>query len=484
MLWFNGLTALGFVSFGTLFEMSLFTKAHRIDAKTLKFMGLNILFATWCYSGYMIDFFYLNIFGENVNNINGWIGIISGSWLAIALVFAMYVSSELLFPKYKNIFTVVYIFIGIVYEFFLIFDTFSSLGFTTPPNGQELINFYVNFYSPLGFIVILYYISLFIFMGLGFLYRGTKSKGIIRKKFVLLGIAELIFLPTSILELMPISTSYFLISRPVLIIVPILIYLAFKEETDIKKNYMKVEQKLFRLTETPFEDFKSTFLRRASHELKTPLIPIKGHLDFLLNEYSENLEEKVENSLKEIKHGYNKLESVIQNFLLSLELEGENLDLNKQEADLSKLIKKCIVDLKDIIDLREHRIILDLKEGLIISFDKIRIYQVINNLLVNSIKYTPTEGKIKISAKKNHSNIKISIKDNGIGIDKMEKKNLFQKFGKIERYGQGWDIISEGSGLGLFICKKIIQAHNGNIWVESEGKNKGTEFIFTLPYSD
>jgi signal transduction histidine kinase len=80
--------------------------------------------------------------------------------------------------------------------------------------------------------------------------------------------------------------------------------------------------------------------------------------------------------------------------------------------------------------------------------------------------------------------MKISIKDNGIGIDKMEKKKLFQKFGKIERYGQGWDIISEGSGLGLFICKKIIQAHKGNIWVESEGKNKGTEFIFTLPYSD
>ena len=75
----------------------------------------------------------------------------------------------------------------------------------------------------------------------------------------------------------------------------------------------------------------------------------------------------------------------------------------------------------------------------------------------------------------------ISIKDRGIGFSEVEKINLFQKFGKINRSSQGFDVISEGSGLGLYISKKIIELHGGEIWVESEGRNKGSIFYFTLP---
>lgn len=77
--------------------------------------------------------------------------------------------------------------------------------------------------------------------------------------------------------------------------------------------------------------------------------------------------------------------------------------------------------------------------------------------------------------------IVLSIKDNGIGFSEEEKSKIFKQFGKIERYGQGLDIITEGSGLGLFISKKIIELHDGQIWVESEGRNKGTTFYISLP---
>ena len=77
--------------------------------------------------------------------------------------------------------------------------------------------------------------------------------------------------------------------------------------------------------------------------------------------------------------------------------------------------------------------------------------------------------------------ILISIHDNGIGITYEEKKRLFSQFGKIERYGQGLDIISDGSGLGLFISKKIIELHGGKISVKSRGRNKGSTFSFALP---
>ncbi|MHA2129203.1 MAG: sensor histidine kinase, partial [Promethearchaeota archaeon] len=73
------------------------------------------------------------------------------------------------------------------------------------------------------------------------------------------------------------------------------------------------------------------------------------------------------------------------------------------------------------------------------------------------------------------------IKDNGIGLTYEEKGRLFKQFGKIERYGQGLDIIPEGSGLGLYISKKIVELHDGEIWVESEGRNKGSTFFFSLP---
>ena len=75
----------------------------------------------------------------------------------------------------------------------------------------------------------------------------------------------------------------------------------------------------------------------------------------------------------------------------------------------------------------------------------------------------------------------VSIRDNGIGLTKAEQSSLFTQFGKIERFGQGYDIISEGSGLGLYISKKIIELHGGKMWVESEGRNRGAKFFFSLP---
>lgn len=481
MFWLNGLTALMFICFGTVFGISLFIKARKINAKTLKYMGLNIIFASWCYSGYVIDFLSVLLIGENFDNTYGEIGIISGIWLAIALIFAVYVGSELLFPHYKIKITIIYVLIGVAYEYFLIYDTNSVLGFIYPSSRFLLINFYVRFLSPLGFIVIFYYLSLFLFMVLGFLYKSLKSKGIIRKKFLYLTLAELFILISSFPELMPISSIYFLLTRPMLIIVPILVYFGFKKDVNFKNENLIVEKKLFRLVNSPINEFKSSFLRRASHELKTPLIPIKGHLNFLLNGYSGELDADVKNRLKEMVDAYEKLELLIQNFLLSLELEGDKLELSRKRINLSQLIRKQVANCEKLIELRDHELILDLEKELHVYLDKNLINQVIQNLLINAIKFTPFEGRIKVSMEAHPLYVKVSVKDNGIGITEDEKEFLFKKFGKIERYGQGWEIITDGAGLGLFICKKIIRAHGGTIGVYSEGRNEGSTFNLKLP---
>ncbi|MBA7600856.1 Adaptive-response sensory-kinase SasA [subsurface metagenome] len=101
--------------------------------------------------------------------------------------------------------------------------------------------------------------------------------------------------------------------------------------------------------------------------------------------------------------------------------------------------------------------------------------------MINAIKYTPIGGTITIDSHQKNNHYIISIKDTGIGLTKKEIAQLFTQFGKIERYGQGWDVGIEGTGLGLYISKELIDLHNGKIWVESEGRNKGSTFFFSLP---
>ncbi len=94
---------------------------------------------------------------------------------------------------------------------------------------------------------------------------------------------------------------------------------------------------------------------------------------------------------------------------------------------------------------------------------------------------TSPNGKIEINTELKEDRVVISIKDNGIGFTENQKKKIFFQFGKIERYGQGLDLGIDGTGSGLYISKKIVESHGGKIWMESEGKNQGSTFYFTLP---
>ncbi|MFX0007647.1 MAG: PAS domain S-box protein [Promethearchaeota archaeon] len=238
----------------------------------------------------------------------------------------------------------------------------------------------------------------------------------------------------------------------------------------------KAEEELIKLN-----SLKSELLRRTSHELKTPLVSIKGFSDLLLTVHKEKLDDYVLATIREIKLGCERLENLIQDILKTAELDSESVDLKKTEEDLSFLIKLCVRELQGLIRLRNHEIKLNIHDKLITKFEPDQIHLVLSNLINNAIKYTPPNGKIEVKSAKTDDYILISIEDNGIGITSEEKKRLFTQFGKIERYGQGLDIISEGSGLGLFITKKIIELHGGTIRVKSKGRNKGSTFYFTIP---
>ncbi|MFX1343675.1 MAG: ATP-binding protein [Promethearchaeota archaeon] len=256
------------------------------------------------------------------------------------------------------------------------------------------------------------------------------------------------------------------------------------EETfvdDTMKKELEKSLKLLNLKLKEINNLKSELLYRISHELKTPLIPVKGYADLLLRTYKENLDENILSYLKAIMNGSERLENLINELLESSNLEKNQTKLNLKEGDLTSLIEQTLEELNDVIKMRNHSVILNLNDKLLTKFDEGKIHKVVSNLLLNAINYTPKKGQIKIYSDIKDSNIVISIEDDGIGLTKEEKQKLFTQFGKIERYGKGWDIGIDGVGLGLYNSKKILELHGGKIWVESEGKNKGSIFSFSIP---
>ncbi len=226
---------------------------------------------------------------------------------------------------------------------------------------------------------------------------------------------------------------------------------------------------------------KSEFLRRSSHELKTPLISIKGYSELILSLHEDQLDSSIISKLREINAGCDRLQNIINNLLKSSRLESPELRPSKQREDLSFLINFCVLELEPMAEKRKHSIKLDIHDQLYANIEKEEIHDVLSNLLSNAIKYTPPRGKIEIKTELKEELVVVSVKDNGIGFNEDQKKKLFQQFGKIERYGQGLDLEIDGTGLGLFISKRIVESHGGKIWMESEGKNMGSTFYFSLP---
>jgi signal transduction histidine kinase len=252
---------------------------------------------------------------------------------------------------------------------------------------------------------------------------------------------------------------------------------------EIEQKRWQVQQHLEEQNRTLSEinKLKTDLFSRTSHELKTPLISIKGFTELLLNLHYKKLDEEIVSILEEIKKGSKRLEDYINSIVESSKLEQGLLKLNYAEENLSFLINFCVNQLKGAAELRKQKVEVDIEEKMITQLDKERIYEVISNLLINAIKYTPVGGQIILNSTIKDDMFIVSIKDNGIGLTQEEKKQIFRQFGKIERYGQGWDVGIEGTGLGLYICKEIVELHGGEIWASSRGRNKGSTFSFAIP---
>lgn len=223
---------------------------------------------------------------------------------------------------------------------------------------------------------------------------------------------------------------------------------------------------------------KSEFLSIASHQLRTPTSIAKGMLSMVLDGTVKGAqrEDFIEKSFK----GVIRLERIIRDLLNASELEGEKMKLECRPVDIQAVVKAVIEERKSIAD----------KKGLTLTFkssknmcspvmaDQVKIVEVVANLIDNAINYTE-KGSIVLwcEHKETKGMLELHIKDTGIGISREDHKKLFKKFSRGERSP---GINPNGSGLGLFIVKKIAEGCGGSIEVKSKGINKGSEFIVSL----
>jgi signal transduction histidine kinase len=213
------------------------------------------------------------------------------------------------------------------------------------------------------------------------------------------------------------------------------------------------------------DKIKSEFISVASHQLRTPLTGIKWFSQLLINKKVGKLSNKQVEFISQI---YNSNERMIR-------LVNDLLDVSHIVALAKAVIKdqKMETPTKDVsIDISK-----DCPKKLEFNFDQDKIYQVLTNLISNSIKYSGNSVKIIVSIECQNDEVLLSVKDFGLGIPAHQQSRVFQKFFRADNIAT---ISTNGTGLGLYIVKGIVEGHGGKIWFESE-LDKGTTFFFTLP---
>ncbi|MDD5561667.1 MAG: PAS domain-containing sensor histidine kinase [Candidatus Omnitrophica bacterium] len=221
---------------------------------------------------------------------------------------------------------------------------------------------------------------------------------------------------------------------------------------------------------------KSDFTGIVSHELRTPLASIKEGVSVVLDKITGDINGEQEKYLNIVKNNVDRLDRLISAVLDFQKFESGKMEFNIEDSDMNKIVS----------GIQDSMMLLFKKKGLAFevrlcenlpqaSFDRDKIIQVLTNLVNNALKFTE-KGGIVISTAKGDNFVQVMVKDTGIGIKEENMAKLFHEFTQLQRK-------VGGTGLGLSICKKIIEAHRGKIWVESEF-GKGTAFYFSLPIKE
>ncbi|KYK22899.1 hypothetical protein AYK24_08255 [Thermoplasmatales archaeon SG8-52-4] len=219
---------------------------------------------------------------------------------------------------------------------------------------------------------------------------------------------------------------------------------------------------------------KDEFINQLGHDLKNPIGPIIN-LIFLLKKRDKNPENK--QIFEVLDRNINYIKNLVIKTIQLARLNSPDTMLNYEDINLREEINNVIDQNKYLFIDNNIKIKNNLTDRLIVSADKLRLTEIFNNLISNSVKYSKDSGKITFNAKSDHNFVTVSVEDEGIGMTDEQKNRIFDEFYKTDASRHDFD----SSGLGLPICKRIVEKHGGKIWVESKGLGKGSIFYFTIP---
>jgi len=223
---------------------------------------------------------------------------------------------------------------------------------------------------------------------------------------------------------------------------------------------------------------KTEFINIVTHQLRSPLTNLKWAIDFLLADELKISQEKKMEYFKILKENTFQMGELIDNLLFVSRIEQKKLPFKKEEISLEDLIKKLTKECQPFLQATDIELTCQVQKDLPKIFtNPSQIKLVLDNLLNNAIRYSKKKGKVEIQAVKKNKNLNFQIKDNGVGIPKEDQKYIFQKF---FRAANAFRYQTQGSGLGLYITKLIVENLGGKIGFQSE-EDKGSTFWFTIP---
>ncbi len=244
---------------------------------------------------------------------------------------------------------------------------------------------------------------------------------------------------------------------------------SFNKTAEILENLDKEKQQI--------DKAKTEFLSITSHELRSPMTPMKAQLQMILGDYFGKLNKEQRESLQIVLNNTERLDKIIVDFLEISRIEAARLKFNFIRADLAKTVELVVEEMNNFMPEKKIKIEVKTEKLPVIECDPDRVSQVLRNLISNAIKFSPENSQIDVSAKLHSGMILFSVKDKGVGIAEKDQRKLFEPFYQVENMYQHK---SGGTGLGLAISKGIVESQNGKIWLIS-ALGKGTIFYFTLP---
>lgn len=246
---------------------------------------------------------------------------------------------------------------------------------------------------------------------------------------------------------------------------------ATRDLSSANRNLETANKELERLNKA-----KSDFFSDISHELRTPLTAIKGAADILARKSSCDNPEYLDIIMRNTDH---LIKSVVD-FLDYSKLEADQLELTLERTSIKQVALDAIQSQKTTAAKKAVAITLEAEEDQVLMFDKQRIYQVFMNLISNAVRFSPEGKTVKVGIEAlDGTAVVASVEDEGPGIDAEHHEAVFKKFYQVP-HGGSRTIHKGSSGIGLAICKGLVEAHGGDIWVESE-PGKGSRFLFMLP---